>query len=1163
MPVGLFEKILSMSLCSCYAILVVLLMRLLLQKCERKYSFLLWFVVFLNLCLPISIEGPFSLIPNAWMEWTNGFGKGDETVLQGSISTEEEQFAGSGQEQPSKQIEIHYVEMDWNADTVDASQKQQVYEELPADLEKDNLQESSVADTEKETTEDVLAEVTPLTGNRLSLPSKQEAATFIWLTVIAVIGGVSLFRGLALSRKLKKSRADKEVSAEGIVCTKDVDVPFLWGIWNPMIYLPESMEEAEKSYIIAHESYHRKRRDHITKPMVFVIVLVHWFNPLVWLAYALFVRDMEISCDEAVLSHAKEDIKKQYASSLLKYAARQNGFVLSPLTFGEPSLKSRIQNVLCYKKKGIVLTVIAVCVVGLTSCGLILRPESGQVEPPAIIDLPEDVKEPENVPAPTLKPKATNAPVQEALLPQYLHYPSYLYEILCYRETGVMSKNLKRDEGVLHSYADDYAAASASAPAYAAKRDIFLEDGALCNIKWLKLGDDFTLEKLTFDLSDRFAEEGLSQGSLVDIFYDEEWNKVFLLVNAFTMPEEEAEKPYKEITWLLEFAPESPNNYSIEKYETTGAWFGECVRVGDSIFLHGGAGSVPFEIDLVTKEGRSCQQEYDSAKQMVEDFSKTYEAEHDVSVGIHWFSATAQYENVTIFTGIVQDDMDTPILATIYLARQNGEIVPAMLIDEETGEITLDSNAATTIVQSIGMSQVPAELEENTEWMQRIWEISNENGGNARDFGWENSVLPVFYEMTGNEEDVYEDNGEVSIDTDYTLECWMKLQDGTLLENLSFDLKQEMEAHTWTKAFVNGVFYREDLGQVYIALPVMDKSGGILIIDFPKNAPGEYEVHIYEGMSVWFGECVMVGEDICFHAANGSCPWRVNTESWEIYHTVEEFAQTKTIAEAYCKQLAEQNGKQYSLQWFYASGCIDGVEIYTGYIGDDVSTTEAIIYTGFKDGEWQGSTIVQEQTVEATGGEQLSQKPKMVSLRAVNEQGYDTILEVNGYEYYFKLDMDATRMQLEMGETQKEKRYYGMVQVTPVYVADVARKEQLGVLRGTTIFETASDLLVQPQYAEGERLCGKARVLEDGSIAFYQAEEVDRDTYKEYINISEEANNYELGENAEFIMLDANFRNTSVTYERFLEHLSRSEDTIYYITLQENQVVQVWQPYIP
>ncbi len=1183
MLVDLFGTIWNMSVFGCYIILVVMLLRLLLNKCGHKYSFLLWFVVFLNLCLPISIEGPFSLVPTVWVEWTQAW-KEESTLPEQEIISADEQEKRlemlPGMEQPEG-TEIHYVQLPVGEADLNEVQlegmKEATFQELIKDLEQqDASKQAEITNADRvDTVSSEQENVLSMDGTAQTDISWQRIACYLWIVVIAVLWGLNIVKSILLSRKLRSCRTEGMLLSDDVVVAKGLEAPFLWGLWKPVIYLPENVEGEEKSYILAHESYHRKRFDHITKLVVFVIVTIHWFNPFVWAAYALFVRDMEISCDEAVLVQSKTDIKKQYAASLLKYAAKQNGFVFSPLTFGEPSLKARIQNVLRYQKRGLVLTVVAVTVVCLTACGLITRPvaEEQLVQLGNTSNNAENIKTQEREPGetkepnlhsgtaqkPVAQPETTDAPVDTPLLPEYIQYPPYFYEVLCAGEVEGIGQ-LQRDEGIEHSYtlpekAADY---QGTQPTYSANRTILLEEGAVVQMDWLSLDKDLILENLSFDMKDAFTQAGVSHGMLVDVFYDRDWNKVFVLVNSYNMTE--VHQDYKEVTWLLEFAPEAPQDYQMECYDTNGAWFGECRRLGDSIFLHAGAGTTPYEINLLTKEGRNCESEYSIAKQTIQSFAKNYAKEHEKEVGVQWFSAVAQYEDVTIFSGIVAEDMDFPEVATIYLARQNGKIIQAMLVEAENGEVVLLQTVPEADISTMDIAGIQQPAEQESEWVKTIMRILEENDGNARDFGWENSVLPVFADMTGEEEAVYGDNGEVSEDNAYTLECWMKLPDGRTLEALCFELRQEMENHAWVKAFVSGVFFHR--GHVFMALPAGGTGEGVMIVNFSPDRPQEYQIHAYEGISTWFGEIVMIGEDICIHGANGSYPWRINVEGWELSSTAKEFAETKKRAEAYIKALERADATQLSLQWFYASGKIDDMEIYTGYIGEDVGSVKATIYTAFQDRECVGCMVVNEEMNQVYLESELSEPLCPVLLKTSSAGAYNTVVEINGYQYYFQLDMNTAQLQSEIGESVEEERYYGKAQVKPVSVTDGVKTEQLGVLRGY-VLDVTSPFLVEPSRADGERVSGKVKLTEEGTVAFYQAEAIDRDTYTEYSNVSEEAVFYELAEEAELVMLDSNFRNVSVTYDRFVEHLSRSEDTIYYIVVQAGKIIQIWEPYNP
>lgn len=366
MLLSLFENILGMSVIGSYIIGVVFLVRLLLLKCGRKYAYFLWVVVFINLCLPITINAPFSLIPQKVV-----------SVAEELTGSKKQAVAATD----ADEVHLAYLE---NLENLGMASEELT---LPMKDGQQNVQGTSPVD---ETTVNItngneqaelkkgnITEVaTAQKGARiiLSKVSVVEILSLVWILGMVAVGGYGAVQMLRLNKQIK---ALKECFCEdaGVVCMEGIESPFLWGLLHPTIYLPASIEASEREYIIAHERFHKKRGDQIMKLLVLVVVAIHWFNPVVWAAYVFFIRDMEISCDEAVLSHAEKNINKQYAGSLLKYAAKQNGFVLSPITFGEPLLKSRIRNVLTFKKRGMAVTIIAICVVELTACGLVLKPQ--------------------------------------------------------------------------------------------------------------------------------------------------------------------------------------------------------------------------------------------------------------------------------------------------------------------------------------------------------------------------------------------------------------------------------------------------------------------------------------------------------------------------------------------------------------------------------------------------------------------------------------------------------------------------------------------------------------------------------------------------------------------------------------------------------------------
>lgn len=156
-----------------------------------------------------------------------------------------------------------------------------------------------------------------------------------------------IVRTLRISVKVKEAVSLRD----NIYLCDHIDSSFILpGIPKPRILLPSSMEESERVYVIAHEEAHIKRLDHIWKPLAYLILTVYWWNPAVWLAYILFCRDIEFACDEKVLRNRSIAWKKPYSAALLNQSIFHKSIINYSLAFGEISVKSRIRNILHYKK---------------------------------------------------------------------------------------------------------------------------------------------------------------------------------------------------------------------------------------------------------------------------------------------------------------------------------------------------------------------------------------------------------------------------------------------------------------------------------------------------------------------------------------------------------------------------------------------------------------------------------------------------------------------------------------------------------------------------------------------------------------------------------------------------------------------------------------------
>lgn len=359
----LFAKIFQMSLMGSCSIGIVLAVRLLLKRCGRIYAYQLWVLLFVSLCLPFSLPGSYSLIP----EPVAGFSLSDVMARE-----EPRQEVSVRQEQS---VTVHRLST----------------EEIPSGYPERGA--DGAAPAEQASREQ--AGRSFCRSRRLTTADAER----IWLLGILLFALYYLSALCRMSRRCARYGRPKQEKGLRIVEAEGVPSPFLWGLLRPVIYLPAGLEEEERTYILAHETVHRRRRDHLIKPLLLAVTVVHWFNPLVWLAFVLCCRDMEIACDEAVLEGAGKNIRKAYAQSLLTYAARQNRFLLSPPGFAEPSVKSRIQNVLRFRKKSVWISMAAgLCVAGV-AVGLLHHPT--EAEPPS----GQPVQEAEPLP-PGVEPEA-------------------------------------------------------------------------------------------------------------------------------------------------------------------------------------------------------------------------------------------------------------------------------------------------------------------------------------------------------------------------------------------------------------------------------------------------------------------------------------------------------------------------------------------------------------------------------------------------------------------------------------------------------------------------------------------------------------------------------------------------------------------------------------
>ena len=315
----IFAKVLNMSLTASLVIVLVIAARFILRKSPKVFSYALWAVVLFRLLCPVSLPSPVSLL-----------GLLDAPVAESDGITSSVEYvptnAGGYREiivQNPVRTEIPDVPV--------PQQNQQVDVPSPA-------KSVSVA----------------------------EIITYVWIAGMAVLFLVGIGSYFRFRRHLTGACQVKG----NIYLVDHIDSAFVAGLFSPKIYLPSDLPVKQMRYIIAHEQYHLKRFDHVAKHLAFAALCIHWFNPLVWAAFILSGKDMEMSCDEAVIKKLGEGIRADYSASLLTLAMGHRIIAGSPLAFGEGDTKGRIKNMANWKRPRKWVSVLSwiVCLAVLTAC---------------------------------------------------------------------------------------------------------------------------------------------------------------------------------------------------------------------------------------------------------------------------------------------------------------------------------------------------------------------------------------------------------------------------------------------------------------------------------------------------------------------------------------------------------------------------------------------------------------------------------------------------------------------------------------------------------------------------------------------------------------------------------------------------------------------------
>ena len=308
-----FLKLVNLSISASWLILAVLVLRVVLKKAPKWVMPLLWGVVALRLVCLFSIESALSLIPSA------------ETI-------------------PSE--------------IVTETREPVLYEQATLDIVTNPTLPSA-------------AEV-PVGVSRQQAQVDFNIYSVLWLAGMAAL----LVHALVSAGKLKRKLATAVLLRDNIYESEFVDSPFVFGVVKPNIYLPMHMDEGTAAYVIAHERAHLARRDHWWKVLGYLVLALHWFNPLVWVAYILFCRDIELACDEKVVKGLDGAARADYSQALLSCAAPKRAVAACPLAFGEGNIKMRVKSALHYKKPAFWVAAAAVLAVVIVAVCFLTNPKS-------------------------------------------------------------------------------------------------------------------------------------------------------------------------------------------------------------------------------------------------------------------------------------------------------------------------------------------------------------------------------------------------------------------------------------------------------------------------------------------------------------------------------------------------------------------------------------------------------------------------------------------------------------------------------------------------------------------------------------------------------------------------------------------------------------------
>ena len=306
-----FVSAVNMSISAGWIVLAVLLLRLLFKKAPKWISVLLWSIVGVRLICPFTFESALSLIPSA------------QTI--------------------NPEVALNSPNIDSGVPVIDNIVNPVI--------------STATISFQPEKDLNIFQFIMP-------------CLAVLWFIGIAAL----LIYTLVSFIRLKKKINTAVLLSDNIFQSENVVSPFVLGLVKPKIYLPFNISSQDMSHVIAHEQAHIRRKDHLWKPLGFLLLAIYWFNPLMWVGYILLCRDIELACDEKVIKKLSTEQKADYSQALLNSSINRRTIAACPLAFGEVGVKSRVKSVLSYKKPAFWLIIISIIICAFAAVCFLTNP---------------------------------------------------------------------------------------------------------------------------------------------------------------------------------------------------------------------------------------------------------------------------------------------------------------------------------------------------------------------------------------------------------------------------------------------------------------------------------------------------------------------------------------------------------------------------------------------------------------------------------------------------------------------------------------------------------------------------------------------------------------------------------------------------------------------